>query len=66
MGGAFRYRDPERGEHNFRRDPEAIRAALAVVPKPQLVVSDTTFTPKILLTAESALGQRLAHPGMPG
>lgn len=66
MGGAIRYRDPDRAEHNFRRDPEAIRTALAVVPEPQLVVSDTTFTPKVLLTAESALYRRLAHPGAPG
>jgi hypothetical protein len=34
MGGALRYRDPTRAEHNFRLDPDAARHAMAAVPAP--------------------------------
>lgn len=65
MGGAFHYRNPERGEHNSRRDVPAIHTVLATIPRLRLVLSDTTFTPEIILTPRSALYRLLARPGAP-
>jgi pyrimidine-specific ribonucleoside hydrolase len=64
MGGAIKYRDPSRAEHNFRVDVEA---AIRMVPElgrwnPSFVVSDVTFNPAMEITRESALYQRWARP----
>jgi pyrimidine-specific ribonucleoside hydrolase len=53
MGGAIRYRDPERAEHNVRLDPDAVRSVLALVPRPGLVTSDVTFHPQMELGPDS-------------
>lgn len=55
MGGAVNYRDPARGEHNFRLDPAAVAVALAALHHLSLVTSDVTFRPEIEVTARSAL-----------
>lgn len=60
MGGAINYRDPTRAEHNFRLDPYAARAVLGAVPNIQLVISDTTFTDALAITAQSPLYEALA------
>jgi inosine-uridine nucleoside N-ribohydrolase len=64
MGGAIKYRDPSRAEHNFRVDPEA---AIRMLPElglwnPTFVVSDVTFNPAMEITRESALYQRWGRP----
>lgn len=53
MGGAIRYRDPDRAEHNVRLDPDAARTVLALVPRPGLVTSDVTFHPELELGPDS-------------
>ncbi|TQJ06379.1 inosine-uridine nucleoside N-ribohydrolase [Kribbella jejuensis] len=65
MGGAIKYRDPSRAEHNFRVDAEA---AIRMLPElgrwnPRFVVSDVTFTPAMEITRESALYQRWGRSG---
>ena len=67
MGGAIKYRDPSRAEHNFRVDPQAaIRMLPALEPwLPTLVVSDVTFSEAMEITADSPIYQRWTHPGAP-
>lgn len=65
MGGALNYRDPSRAQHNFRLDPAAARAALAVLPRPRLVTSDVTFRPEMELTRESPEFTALLRPDAP-
>jgi inosine-uridine nucleoside N-ribohydrolase len=65
MGGALRYRDPERAEHNFRLDAAAATAVLGAAREPWLVTSDVTFTPETEVTAESPLYRMLAEPDAP-
>lgn len=65
MGGALRYRDPTRAEHNFRLDPDAARRAIAAVRTPQLVISDTTFTPELAIDAASPLYTALGASAAP-
>lgn len=65
MGGAVAYRDPDRGEHNFRLDPAAVQAVLRAAagrtqPAIELVTSDVTWTPQIEVTAASSLYRMLA------
>jgi inosine-uridine nucleoside N-ribohydrolase len=55
MGGAVHYRDPSRAEHNFRRDPAAVREVLTAMARTWLVTSDVTFTTEIEVDASSAL-----------
>jgi inosine-uridine nucleoside N-ribohydrolase len=66
MGGALRYRNPARAEHNVRRDPAALHAVLGAMPRVWLVTSEITFTSEIEVTADSALYQALAGPDAPG
>ncbi|RCV49065.1 nucleoside hydrolase [Marinitenerispora sediminis] len=59
MGGALRYRDPSRAEHNVRMDVPAAHdflrhVAAGRLPRPTLVTSDVTFTTHIEVTPESA------------
>jgi pyrimidine-specific ribonucleoside hydrolase len=65
MGGAIRYRDPERAEHNVRLDPHAARDVLASVPRPSLVISDVTFHPDMQLGADSPVYRQLTRPDAP-
>ena len=65
MGGAIKYRDPSRAEHNFRVDHSAAEHILSTVKLPTLVVSDVTFTPALEITTESPLYQRWASAGAP-
>lgn len=65
MGGALRYRDPAKAEHNFRLDPQAAAGVLRSVTRPRLVISDTTFTSTLELTADSAIYERLEASALP-
>ncbi|GAA3865448.1 hypothetical protein GCM10022243_34510 [Saccharothrix violaceirubra] len=65
MGGALRYRDPTRAEHNFRVDPEAAVVLLDRATRPTLVLSDTTFTPAIGIARDSPTHRRLTAPSAP-
>ncbi|SDC13485.1 nucleoside hydrolase [Actinokineospora iranica] len=65
MGGALRYRDPKRAEHNFRVDPAAAATLVRAARVPSLVLSDTTFTPKIEIHRDGAPHRRLTHPEAP-
>jgi inosine-uridine nucleoside N-ribohydrolase len=65
MGGALRYRDPGRAEHNFRLDPRAAAELLRTARKPWLVTSDVTFRLEMELTALSAVYRRLSAPDAP-
>ncbi|WP_131785286.1 nucleoside hydrolase [Protofrankia symbiont of Coriaria ruscifolia] len=66
MGGAVKYRDPSRAEHNIRLDPRAARDALAVLSRPELVTSDVTFSAEIELDEQSGLYRWFASPEAPG
>ena len=65
MGGALRYRDPSRAEHNFRLDPNAAHQVLASIQEPQLVTSDITFTDELAIHDDSPLYRALAEPTAP-
>ena len=65
MGGAFNYRKPGQAEHNFRLDPEAVAHVLRVVRRPELVISDTTFTDDLEISARTPLYHRLAAAEAP-
>jgi len=64
MGGAVRYREPSRAEHNIRLDPEAARAVLARV-RGWLVTSDVTFHPAMEVDGRSPLYRGFASPRAP-
>lgn len=64
-GGAIRYRDPTRAEHNFRLDPQAAHTVLRLARGLRLVTSDITFNPAVEITAESRIYRALAAPGAP-
>lgn len=64
MGGALRYRDPDKAEHNIRLDVPSARAVLnaaaaGVLATPEFIASEVTFTPRIEVTAQSPLYARL-------
>jgi len=67
MGGAFKYRDPSRAEHNFRVDPEAIIRMLPVLEQwhPTFVVNDVTFNPAMEITPESRIYEKWTQPDAP-
>jgi pyrimidine-specific ribonucleoside hydrolase len=65
MGGALRYRDPSRAEHNFRQDPAAVHIALAAIREPTLVTSEITFVDDIEVTTDSAVYRALTHDQAP-
>lgn len=65
MGGALRYRDPARAEHNFRRDPAAAAAVLAAADLPELIMSEHTFRPEIEITERSELYLAWSAPDAP-
>lgn len=71
MGGALRYRHPDRAEHNVRQDPAAAQAVFAAVadgrlPRPSFVASEVTWDPRIAVTRDSPIYQGLAADGAPG
>ncbi|MET8623486.1 nucleoside hydrolase [Kitasatospora sp. NPDC004669] len=70
MGGALRYRNPERAEHNVRLDVPAARDVLAAVAvghltTPEFIASEVTFTPRIEVTQQSPLYSWLASSDAP-
>lgn len=67
MGGAIKYRDPSRAEHNFRVDAEAAIRMLPVLEPwlPSLVVNDVTFNPALEITVDSAIYKRWAETDAP-
>jgi pyrimidine-specific ribonucleoside hydrolase len=62
VGGALRYRDPERADHNFRTDPEAAAVLLATTRLPRLQLSEVTFTPEVEIAKGSPLHRMLSGP----
>lgn len=70
MGGALAYRDPARAEHNVRVDVAAAHAVIRAVgegmlPVPEWVTSDVTFTPRLEVTEHSAIYQALTQAKAP-
>lgn len=65
MGGALRYRDPTRAEHNFRLDAPAAIRVLCDAHRPRLVTSDVTFVPDIELDRASEIYRLLAASDAP-
>lgn len=70
MGGALRYRDPSRAEHNIRLDVPSARQVLDAVARgvlaaPEFVASDVTFTPEIEITRDSLLYRQLRDQQAP-
>jgi pyrimidine-specific ribonucleoside hydrolase len=62
VGGALRYRDPERADHNFRTDPGAAATLLARARLPRLQLSEVTFTPEVAIAKDSPLHRLLSGP----
>lgn len=65
VGGALRYRDPERADHNFRTDPEAAAVLLAKARIPRLLLSEVTFTPEVEIAEHSPVHRMLGDPAAP-
>jgi inosine-uridine nucleoside N-ribohydrolase len=70
MGGALRYRDPERAEHNVRLDVPAAAAVLGAVADgrlatPEFIASEVTFTPRMEITGRSPLYTHLRSADAP-
>ncbi|WP_228823296.1 nucleoside hydrolase [Nocardia blacklockiae] len=63
MGGAVRYRDPTRAEHNFRLDPAAARFVVATAADLTLVLSDVTFRDEIAIYPGHPVYQLLIAAG---
>jgi hypothetical protein len=71
MGGALRYRVPNGVEHNIRMDVDGARAVLqavtdGVLPSPEFIASEVTFTPDIEITAHHPLYAQLRAPHATG
>jgi inosine-uridine nucleoside N-ribohydrolase len=70
MGGALRYRDPSRAEHNIRLDVPSARHVLDAVARgalaaPEFVASEVTFTPRIEITPDTPIYRQLRDPQAP-
>jgi pyrimidine-specific ribonucleoside hydrolase len=65
VGGALRYRDPERADHNFRTDPDAAAVLLAKARTPRLLLSEVTFTPEVEIAKDSPIHRLLSDPAGP-
>jgi inosine-uridine nucleoside N-ribohydrolase len=65
VGGALRYRDPERADHNFRTDPESAAILLASAKNPRLQLSEITFVPEVDVAKGSPLHRLLSDPAAP-
>ncbi|MEY9211617.1 nucleoside hydrolase [Thermobifida halotolerans] len=70
MGGALRYRDPDRAEHNFRLDVAAVHAVFTAVAAghlrlPEFVTSEITFVADTEVDADHPLYRGLTEPGAP-
>lgn len=65
VGGALRYRDPERADHNFRTDIAAATVLLAMARVPRLQLSEVTFTPEVEIAKGSPPHRLLSDPAGP-
>jgi pyrimidine-specific ribonucleoside hydrolase len=65
VGGALRYRDPERADHNFRTDIGAAAVLLATARTPRLQLSEVTFTPEVEIAKNSRIHRQLSDPDGP-
>ncbi|WP_307851301.1 nucleoside hydrolase [Nocardiopsis sp. MG754419] len=70
MGGALRYRHPDRAEHNFRLDVDAVHTVFAAMADGRLapgefVTSEITFVPDTEVHAAHPLYRTLAAPDAP-
>jgi inosine-uridine nucleoside N-ribohydrolase len=65
VGGALRYRDPERADHNFRTDPPAAALLLAKARIPRLLLSEITFAPEVEIAKDSPIHRLLSDPAGP-
>jgi inosine-uridine nucleoside N-ribohydrolase len=70
MGGALRYRHPDRAEHNVHQDVDAAHAVFAAVadgrlPRPSFVASEVTWDPRLAVTRDSPLYRDLAVDDAP-
>ncbi|SDN55632.1 nucleoside hydrolase [Allokutzneria albata] len=65
VGGALRYRAPERADHNFRVDPGAAAVLLEKARIPRLQLSEVTFTPEVEIEKDSPLHRLLSDPAGP-
>jgi inosine-uridine nucleoside N-ribohydrolase len=65
VGGALRYRDPERADHNFRTDIAAATVLLARTRVPRLQLSEVTFTPDVEIAKGSPIHRLLSDPTGP-
>ncbi|WP_419707976.1 nucleoside hydrolase [Promicromonospora sp. NFX87] len=70
MGGALRYRHPDRAEHNVHQDVAATATVFAAaadgrLPRPSFVASEVTWDPRIAVTRESPIYQGLAADDAP-
>jgi pyrimidine-specific ribonucleoside hydrolase len=65
VGGALRYRDPERADHNFRTDIDAAAVLLAKAKLPRLQLSEVTFIPEVDVAKDSPLHRKLGAAGAP-
>jgi pyrimidine-specific ribonucleoside hydrolase len=63
MGGALNYRNPDRAEHNVRRDPAAVATVLRLADvRPSFVMSDHTFRPEIGIGPDSPFYRHWRRP----
>jgi pyrimidine-specific ribonucleoside hydrolase len=65
VGGALRYRDPERADHNFRTDIHAATVLLTRARVPRLQLSEVTFTPEVEIAKDSPIHRLLSDPAGP-
>ena len=70
MGGALRYRHPDRAEHNVHQDVTATATVFAAaadgrLPQPTFVASEVTWDPRIAVTRDSPIYQGLAVDDAP-
>ncbi len=61
MGGAIKFRDPEKAEHNFRIDPKSVSIVLKSDVNIKLILSDTTFQlNKFVINKDSGIYERIS------
>lgn len=70
MGGALRYRAPERAEHNFRLDVAAVHTVFEAIADgrlepPEFVTSEITFVTDTEIAADHPLYRALNEPDAP-
>jgi inosine-uridine nucleoside N-ribohydrolase len=70
MGGALRYRRPDRAEHNVHQDVTAAQTVFSAVaagrlPQPTFMASEVTWDPRLAVTRDSPIYRDLAADGAP-